>query len=71
VDDHPPQAKGHRYPPRHARADIGQPDSFRAHLLGIARIETQADTGDSDSWISDYELEAAETTGQEPKLVLR
>jgi hypothetical protein len=62
---------GHRYPPRHVRADIHHPDSFRAHLLAIARIETPANTDDGDNWISDYELEVAEPGGHEPKLVLR
>jgi DNA-binding transcriptional MocR family regulator len=62
---------GHRYPPRHVRADIGQPDLFRAHLLAIARIEAPAETDGNDRWISDYELEVAETAGQKPMLVLR
>jgi integrase len=62
---------GHRYPPRHVRADIHHPDSFRAHLLAIARIETPANTDDGDNWISDYELEVAEPAEREPKLVLR
>ena len=62
---------GHRYPPRHVRADIRHPDSFRPHLLAIARIETPADTDDGDHWISNYELEIAELGEREPKLVLR
>jgi integrase len=62
---------GHRYPRRHVRADINQPDSFRAHLLAIARIEAPAYTDGSDVWIGDYELEIAESAGQGPKLVLR
>jgi DNA-binding transcriptional regulator YhcF (GntR family) len=62
---------GHRYPSRHVGADIHQPDSFRPHLLAIARIETPADTDDSEHWISNYELEIAELAGREPKLVLR
>jgi len=62
---------GHRYPPRHVKADIRQPDSFRTHLLAIARIEAPEDTDNGDSWINDYELEVAETVSQEPTLVLR
>jgi integrase len=62
---------GHRYPSRHVQADIRQPDSFRTHLLAIARIEAPVDTNNGDNWISDYELEVAEPSGQEPKLVLR
>ncbi|MGH3864697.1 MAG: tyrosine-type recombinase/integrase [Pseudonocardiaceae bacterium] len=62
---------GRRYPRRHVRANIAQPESFRAHLLAIARIEMPTDTDDSDSWIGDYELEVAEPAEHEPKLVLR
>jgi len=52
------------------KADIRQPDSFRTHLLAIARIEAPEDTDNGDSWINDYELEVAETVSQEPTLVL-
>jgi integrase len=62
---------GRRYPRRHVCADINQPDSFRGHLLSIARIETPTETDDGDSWVSDYELEIAQPGGYEPKLVLR
>ncbi|MGB6162185.1 MAG: tyrosine-type recombinase/integrase [Pseudonocardiaceae bacterium] len=62
---------GRRYPRRHVRANIDQPESFRAHLLAIARIEISADTDDGESWIGDYELEVAEPAEHEPKLVLR
>jgi integrase/DNA-binding transcriptional regulator YhcF (GntR family) len=62
---------GRRYPRRHVRADINQPDSFRGHMLAIARIEAPTETDDSESWISNYELEIAEPGGNEPRLVLR
>ncbi|MBV9163837.1 MAG: tyrosine-type recombinase/integrase [Pseudonocardiales bacterium] len=62
---------GRRYPRRHAYADINQPDSFRGHMLAIARIEAPTETDDGDSWINNYELEIAEPGGNEPKLVLR
>ncbi len=47
---------GRRYPPRHVFEDITRPDSFRAHLVAIARIEA-ADTTSGADWIGDYELE--------------
>ncbi|MGH3872564.1 MAG: tyrosine-type recombinase/integrase [Pseudonocardiaceae bacterium] len=62
---------GRRYPRRHACADINQPDSFRGHLVAIARLEAPTETGDGEDWINDYELEIAEPGGCEPKLVLR
>jgi hypothetical protein len=40
--------------------DINRPDSFRAHLLAIARIERPMDTDGGESWIGDYELEIRE-----------
>ncbi|HKR51766.1 MAG TPA: tyrosine-type recombinase/integrase [Pseudonocardiaceae bacterium] len=64
---------GCRYPARHVCEDIGRPDSFRAHLLAIARIERPRDTDPGESWIGDYELEIREP-GKEsgnPKFTLR
>ncbi|MBV9162653.1 MAG: tyrosine-type recombinase/integrase [Pseudonocardiales bacterium] len=64
---------GCRYPVRHVCEDINRPDSFRAHLLAIARMErpTEADRGES--WIGDYELEVREPgkEREEPKFTLR
>lgn len=62
---------GRRYPRRHVRADINQPDSFRGHMLTIARIEAPTGTDDGGSWIHDYELEVAEPGAPEPKFILR
>jgi integrase len=64
---------GRRYPPRHVREDISDPDSFRAHLVAIARVETPENTDGGEGWIGDYELEVREP-GQEhedPVLTLR
>ena len=64
---------GRRYPARHVREDIDQPDSFRLHLLAIARIEDPLSTDGGDTWIGDYELEVRDPDepGKEPKRVLR
>jgi integrase/DNA-binding transcriptional regulator YhcF (GntR family) len=51
---------GCRFPPRHVCEDISRPDSFRAHLLAIARIERPTETDRDESWIGDYELEIRE-----------
>jgi hypothetical protein len=64
---------GRRYPVRHVCEDINQPDSFRSHLLAIARIERPGNTDQGESWIGDYELEIREP-GKEhenPKFTLR
>ncbi|MGH3825238.1 MAG: tyrosine-type recombinase/integrase [Pseudonocardiaceae bacterium] len=64
---------GCRYPARHVCEDISQPDSFRAHLLAIARIERPRDTDRGESWIGDYELEIREPgkDHEAPKFTLR
>lgn len=64
---------GRRYPARHVREDIDQPDSFWAHLLAIARIEDPLSTDGGDNWIGDYELEVRDPDepGKEPERVLR
>jgi integrase len=64
---------GLRYPARHVCEDIGRPDSFRAHLLAIARIERPIETDPGEDWIGDYELEIREPGNEhdDPKLTLR
>jgi integrase len=64
---------GRRYPARHVCEDIARPDSFRAHLLAIARIERPMDTDHGEDWIGDYELELREPgkEHEDPKLTLR
>ncbi|HEX2262697.1 MAG TPA: tyrosine-type recombinase/integrase [Pseudonocardiaceae bacterium] len=64
---------GCRYPARHVCEDINRPDSFRAHLLAIARIEGLGETNGSDGWIGNYELEIREfgKEDREPILTLR
>jgi hypothetical protein len=47
---------GQRYPPRVVWASIDNPDSFRSHLVGIARIEAPSDDAGG-HWIERYELE--------------
>jgi integrase/DNA-binding transcriptional regulator YhcF (GntR family) len=64
---------GRRYPARQVCEDINRPDSLRAHLLAIARLECPMDTDRGESWIGDYELEVREPgkEDQDPKLTLR
>ncbi|MGB6161298.1 MAG: tyrosine-type recombinase/integrase [Pseudonocardiaceae bacterium] len=64
---------GRRYPARHVCEDINRPDSLRAHLLAIARMECPIDTDRGESWIGDYELEIREPgkEDEDPKLRLR
>ena len=49
--------RGVRSSPRLVRASITDPDTFRPHLLGIARIEIPDLPDGDDGWVSDYELE--------------
>jgi hypothetical protein len=46
-----------RYPPRVVQASIDNPESFRSHLVGIARIEEPSETDAGEQWIEKYELE--------------
>ncbi len=64
---------GRRYPARHVCEDINRPDSFRAHLLAIARIEQPMETDGGENWIGDYELEIREPgkEHEDPKFTLR
>lgn len=64
---------GRRYPVRHVCEDINRPDSFRSHLLAVARIERPMDTDRGESWIGDYELEIREPSKEheDPKFTLR
>jgi DNA-binding GntR family transcriptional regulator len=64
---------GQRYPARLLTADIKRPDTFRAHLLGIARIEAPNATDDGERWIGDYELEIRRfgEENEEPAVALR
>lgn len=56
---------GARYDPRVVKGDIADPDSFRDHLLGIARMEDPDRTDSGDSWIGLYELELV-PVGEDP-----
>jgi integrase len=64
---------GRRYPARQVCEDINRPDSLRAHLLAIAKLECPMDTDRGESWIGDYELEVREPgkEDEDPKLTLR
>jgi integrase len=64
---------GRRYPARHVCEDIARPDSFRAHLLAIVRMEQPTETDRGESWIGDYELEIREPGKEnaDPKFTLR
>jgi DNA-binding transcriptional MocR family regulator len=64
---------GCRYPARHVCEDISRPDSFRAHLPAIARMERPTGTDRGESWIGDYELEIREPgkENEDPKFTLR
>lgn len=64
---------GRRYPPRHVKEDLDQPDSFRPHLLAIARMEDTLRTDSGENWIGEFELEVREPGKEhkEPQLILR
>ncbi|MGH4001868.1 MAG: GntR family transcriptional regulator, partial [Pseudonocardiaceae bacterium] len=64
---------GRRYPVRHVCEDINKSDSFRSHLLAIARMEQPRDTDRGECWIGDYELEIREPGKEsgDPKFTLR
>ncbi|ALE74390.1 hypothetical protein AD006_25335 [Pseudonocardia sp. EC080610-09] len=48
---------GRRYPARVVTGSLNDPGTFRAHLLGIARIEDPENTDDGESWVGRYEIE--------------
>jgi hypothetical protein len=62
---------GQRYPQRVVRANIDDPDSFRSHLVGIARLEAPSETDAGEQWIGEYELEVRKVGTEEssPSLV--
>lgn len=63
---------GVRYTARIITGDLTKPDTFRAHLVGIARMEDPDRTDEGDSWIGRYELEIVpvDDLGSQP-VVLR
>lgn len=50
---------------------LDNPDGFRVHMLGIARIEDPACADDGESWVGLYELELRSVAGGEEVVVLR
>ncbi|MGE0297963.1 tyrosine-type recombinase/integrase [Pseudonocardia sp.] len=62
---------GRRYPARMVPGSLADPGAFRAHLLGIARIEVPERTDDGEAWIGAFELEVAEIGTDRPPVTLR
>jgi integrase len=51
---------GTRNAPRLVAGSLADPRGFRAHLVGIARIEAPERTDDGESWVGAFELEVAD-----------
>ena len=62
---------GRRYPARMVTGSLADPASFRAHLVGIARVEAPERAGDGEDWVGDFELEVAEPGSAGPAVTLR
>jgi len=64
---------GRRYPPRHVEEDIDRPDTFRPHLVAIARMEAPLHTDSGENWVGDFELEVREPDKEhkDPERTLR
>ncbi|MHA6795932.1 tyrosine-type recombinase/integrase [Pseudonocardia bannensis] len=62
---------GQRYPARMVPGSLADPGAFRAHLLGVARIEVPERTDEGEAWIGDFELEVAEIGTDRPPVTLR
>ncbi len=62
---------GGRYPPRVVSGSSADPDAFRPHLVGIARMEAPEIADDGEEWIGRFELEIAEVGSDQPTLTLR
>jgi hypothetical protein len=52
-------------------ASFADPASFRAHLVGIARMEAPDRAGEGDAWLGDFELEVCEPGNAEPTITWR
>jgi integrase len=61
---------GQRYPARLVRAKVTNPDSFRSHLVGIARIETPNHIDDRENWVTNFELEVRQAGGSQDEPAL-
>ncbi|PKB30220.1 tyrosine-type recombinase/integrase [Pseudonocardia alni] len=48
---------GRRYPARVVTGSLADPSTFRAHLLGIARMEDPEVADEGEGWIGRYEIE--------------
>ncbi len=56
--------------PRLVRASLDDPDTFRPHLIGIARIDAPKFTDDGDGWVSGYELEVRKPDEDEGRAII-
>ena len=56
--------------PRLVRASLEDPDTFRPHLVGIARIEVDELPAATADWISGYELEVRRPADEGPPVVV-
>jgi hypothetical protein len=63
---------GLRCAPRIVKGDINDPDSFRAHLVGIVKAEAPDLAGRPEaSWIGDYELHVSRSALTDVVTILR
>jgi DNA-binding transcriptional MocR family regulator len=62
---------GRRYPGRLVPGSLADPAAFRAHLLGIARIEAPERTDEGEAWIGLFELDVVEIGADRPPVTLR
>ena len=56
--------------PRLVRASLDDPDTFRPHLVGIARIEVPELPAVATEWISGYELEVRRPANDGPPVAV-
>jgi DNA-binding transcriptional regulator YhcF (GntR family) len=57
--------------PRLVSGSLSDPDSFRAHLVGMTRLEAKAPLPADERWVVQYELEVHQLEGGAPTAVLR
>lgn len=62
---------GKRFESRLVHATIDDPESFRAHLVGIARGECPNLPAEASGWISEYEVEIRDPRSDETATILR
>ncbi|WP_224401813.1 tyrosine-type recombinase/integrase [Pseudonocardia sp. ICBG1034] len=62
---------GRRYSPRVVTGSLANPETFRAHLLGIVRMEDPDNSDDGESWIGRYEVEVSPLATSDSAVVFR